>query len=50
MLAVLFYVMITPVWRSCSVAAEGFATPPQRASYWTEKSQSEDLRRYFRQY
>jgi hypothetical protein len=53
MLAVLFYVMITPVallfrWRGRDSLHR--APARGRASYWTEKSQPEDLRRYFRQY
>ena len=53
MLAVLFYAVITPVallFRLRGRDALRRAPAREAASYWTAKSQPEDVRRYFRQY
>jgi saxitoxin biosynthesis operon SxtJ-like protein len=53
LLAVMFYCVITPVavfFRLRGRDLLGRKPGPERASFWTARTQPEDLRRYFRQY
>ncbi len=51
--ALMYYVVLTPVamffrWRGRDLLNR--APSPERTSFWTPKSQPQDVRRYFRQY